>query len=202
MIGSQIVVALQSIVSREMEPHNAAVITVGSFHAGSKANIISDSAKLQLTVRNESPKTRAILLDAIKRVALNTARSSGVPEDKLPVVTVSDEWTPPAMNDKALTRRLRQAWTEKLGASVLDNSFVLDGMGAEDFPFFTTSPYIPSLYFMVGGTSQAAFDAAASGGAPVPSHHSPLFKIEAEPSVRTGVEASVTALLALLQKAS
>jgi amidohydrolase len=199
MLGSQIVVALQTIVSREREPHEAAVITVGSFHAGSKANIISDSAKLQLTVRSESVKTRAMLLDAIRRVAVNTARANGVAENQLPEVTVLDEATPPTLNDAALARRLKQAWTDKLGAGIFDANYQRSGMGAEDFPFFTTKPYIPSVYFTVGGTSKAVLDAAAAGGAPVPSHHSAIFKIESQPAVLTGVEATVTAMLALMK---
>ena len=200
MLGSQIVVALQTIVSREREPHEAAVITVGSFHSGTKANIISDSAKLQLTVRSESVKTRAMLLDAIRRVAVNTARANGVAESQLPEVTVLDEATPPTLNDAALTRRLKQAWTDKLGAGIFDTNYERSGMGAEDFPFFTTKPYIPSVYFTVGGTTKAALDAAAAGGAPVPSHHSAIFKIESGPAVLTGVEATVTGLLALMKK--
>lgn len=200
LIGSEIVVALQQIVSREREPHEAAVITVGSFHAGTKANIISDSAKLQLTVRNESPKTRTMLLDAIKRVAVNTARAAGVAENQLPEVTVLDEQAPPTLNDTALVQRVKQAWTQKLGAGIFDANYERLGMGAEDFSFFTTEPYIPSVYFTVGGTPKAALDAAAAGGPPVPSHHSAIFKITPEPAVRTGVEATVTALEALLKK--
>jgi hippurate hydrolase len=199
MLGSQIVVALQTIVSREREPHEAAVITVGSFHSGSKANIISDSAKLQLTVRSESVKTRAMLLDGIRRVAINTARANGVAENQLPEVNVLDEATPPTLNDVALARRLKQAWTDKLGAGIFDTNYARSGMGAEDFPFFTTQPYIPSVYFTVGGSSKATLDAATTGGAPVPSHHSAIFKIEPEPAVRTGVEATVTAMLALMK---
>ena len=200
MLGAQIVVALQTIISREREPHEAAVITVGSFHAGSKANIIADTAKLQLTVRNESATTRKMLLDAIRRVALNTARANGVAENQLPEVTVLDEETPPTLNDPALSRRMKQAWSDKLGAGIFDANYARAGMGAEDFPFFTTKPYIPSVYFTVGGTSKAALDAAAAGGTPVPSHHSAIFKIEPEPAVRTGVEATVTAMLALMKK--
>jgi amidohydrolase len=200
MLGAQIVVALQTIISREREPHEAAVITVGSFHAGSKANIIADTAKLQLTVRNEGAKTRTMLLDAIKRVAINTARANGVAEDRLPEVTVLDEETPPTLNDPALARRMKQAWSDKLGAGIFDVKYARAGMGAEDFPFFTTKPYIPSVYFTVGGTSKAVLDAAAAGGTPVPSHHSAIFKIEPEPAIRTGVEATVTAMLALMKK--
>lgn len=200
MLGSQIVVALQTIVSREREPHEAAVITVGSFHAGSKANIISDTAKLQLTVRSESVKTRTMLLEAIRRVAINTARANGVAENQLPEVAVLDEATPPTLNDPALTRRMKQAWNDRLGAGIFDANYARSGMGAEDFPFFTTKPYIPSVYFTVGGTGKAVLDAAAAGGAPVPSHHSAIFKIEPEPAIRTGVEATVTALMALMKK--
>lgn len=199
MLGSQIVVALQTIISREREPHEPAVITVGSFHAGSKANIISDSAKLQLTVRNESAATRTMLLDAIKRVAINTARANGITEDQLPEVTVLDEMTPPTLNDVALLGRVKQAWTDKLGVRIFDTNAKRSGMGAEDFPFFTTKPYIPSVYFTVGGTPKATLEAAAAGGAPIPSHHSALFKIEPQPSVTTGVEATVTAMIALMK---
>jgi amidohydrolase len=200
LLGAQIVMALQTIISRERDPREPAVITVGSFHSGSKGNVISDSAKLQLTVRSESVKTRTMLLDAIRRVAVNTARADGVAENQLPEVTVLDEQTPPTLNDTALTRRLKQAWSEKLGAGIFDTNYVRSGMGAEDFPFFTTKPYIPSVYFTVGGTPKALIDAAAAGGTPVPSHHSPIFKIVPEPAVRTGVEATVTAMLALMKK--
>ena len=73
-------------------------------------------------------------------------------------------------------------------------------MGAEDYPFFTSDPYIPSVYFAIGGTPEADFEAAAKGGAPVPSHHSPLFKVSPEPSIKNGVAATVYALLDLMPK--
>ena len=74
------------------------------------------------------------------------------------------------------------------------------GMGAEDYPFFTTEPYIPSVYFAIGGTPEEDFIAAQNGGKPVPSHHSPLFKVSPEPAVKSGVEATVYALLELMPK--
>lgn len=74
------------------------------------------------------------------------------------------------------------------------------GMGAEDFPFFTTDPYVPSVYFKVGGTPAADFDAAAAGGPAVPSHHAPQLKISPEPAVKIGVEATVHMLKALMPK--
>ena len=199
VLGSQIVLALQTVISRSLPPREPGVITVGSFHAGTKHNIIADRAQLQLTVRNESLETRKTLLDGIRRVAENMGRVAGLPEDKLPEVIVSDEWVPPTINDAALTNRLRSVWAGQLGEDIFYDAKRLD-MGAEDFPFFTLDPAIPSTYFKVGGTPQADFDAAAAGGPPVPSHHSPLFKIEPETSVTLGVEATVLALRDLLQQ--
>jgi hippurate hydrolase len=198
VLGSQIVLALQTVVSRTLPPRDAGVITVGSFHAGTKHNIISDRAHLQVTVRNDNLESRKLLLEGIERVAKNMGRVAGLPEDKLPEVIVSEEWVPPTVNDQALTIQLKEVWRQRFGEDVFFQKR-RKGMGAEDFPFFTLEPYIPSTYFAVGGTPQADFDRAAAGGPPVPSHHSPLFKIDAEASVTQGVEASVVALLALLQ---
>lgn len=199
LLGSQIVVALQSVVSREMPPREAGVITVGSFHAGTKHNIISDRAHLQLTVRHDDPEVRELLIEGIKRVAVNMGRVAGLPDDKLPEVIVSDESVPPTRNNHALTKRLRAVWQDKLGETVLFEG-ERAGMGAEDFPMFTTDPAIPSTYFAVGGTPPEDFKRAENGGEPVATHHSPLFKVAGEPSVRLGVESTVYALMDLLQK--
>ena len=197
VLASHIVVALQTVVARELPPRWPGVITVGSFHAGTKHNIISDRAHLQLTVRNTSEETRKILLDGIERIAKNMGRVAGLPEDKLPEVIVSNESVPPTVNDPELARRLRAAWQAGLGEDrVVDEP--TKAMGAEDFPFFTIDPDISSVYWSVGGTPRKALDEAEAGGAPVPSHHSPIFKIDPEPSVSTGVESTVTALLELM----
>lgn len=197
VLGSQIVLALQTLVARELPPRDPGVVTVGSFHAGTKHNIISDRAHLQLTVRNTSEETRRLLLDGIRRIAENMGRVAGLPEDKLPEVTVSEESVPPTNNDAELTRRLKQAWAESLGEDKLLYN-PTKGMGAEDFPFFTVEPDIPSVYWQIGGTPREDFEREAQGGAPVPSHHSPLFKIAPEPSVTAGVESTVVALLELM----
>ncbi len=198
VLGSQIVMALQTVVSRTLAPREAGVITVGAFHSGTKHNIISDRAHLQLTVRNDNLETRQILLDGIKRVAENMGRVAGLPEDMLPEVIVSEEWVPPTINDASLTNELRAAWAASLGDDIFYD-IRRRGMGAEDFPFFTLDPYIPSTYFAVGGTPQERFDSAKDGGPAVPTHHSPLFRIEAQESVTLGVEATVIALRKLLQ---
>ena len=197
VLGSQIVLALQTLVARELPPRSPGVVTVGSFHAGTKHNIISDRAHLQLTVRNTNEETRRILLDGIRRIAENMGRVAGLPEDKLPEVIVSDESVPPTANNPGLARRLRAAWIGALGEDRVV-SRVSKGMGAEDFPFFTVDPDIMSVYWSIGGTPQEAFDAARDGGPPVPSHHSPLFKIAPEPSVTAGVETTVVALMELM----
>ena len=199
VLGSQIVLALQTLVSRELPPRDPGVVTVGSFHSGTKHNIISDRAHLQLTVRNTSLETRKLLLEGIKRIAVNLGRAAGLPEDKLPEVIYSKESTPPTLNDIELTDRLRTHWVKELGEErVL--SYRSKGMGAEDFPYFTTDPKIPSVYFAVGGTPAGELKAARNGGPQVPSHHSPLFKITPEPAVVTGTTATVQALLHLMQQ--
>ena len=196
-IASQIVVALQSLISREKGPLEPGVITVGAFHAGSKHNIISERADLQLTVRANSRETRDALVAGIERVARNTALALGVAEDRLPLVKIV-EGTPPTLNDPALARRLNTAITAALGPTVVQ-PFKQTSMGAEDFTHFVAPELgVKGYYYAVGGSPQAAIDAAEAGGPPLPPHHSPLFRIDPEPAVRTGAEAMVTAVLELL----
>ena len=115
VLGSQIVNSLQTLVSRELPPRQPGVVTVGAFHSGTKHNIISDMAHLQLTVRNTNDKTRDTLLSGIKRISENLGRAAGLPEDKLPEVVVSEESTPPTINDTELANRLKNLWQEKMG---------------------------------------------------------------------------------------
>lgn len=200
-IGAQIVTALQSIVSREVGPLSPAVVTVGSFHAGTKHNIISDRADLQLTVRANDEGTRKQLLAAIERIAKGIARAHGVAENRLPEVKVS-EGTPTTSNTPALARRIRDSWSAALPAGTVV-PFAQESMGAEDFTYFVQPELgVPGFYFQVGGTPQSAFDAAKAGGPPVPSHHSALFRIDPEPSIRLGTEAMTVAVLDLLGSGS
>jgi len=196
-IASQIVVALQGIASREIGPLEPGVVTVGSFHAGTKHNIISDRADLQVTVRANNEATRAQIVAAVDRIAKGVARANGMPEDKLPVVKVS-EGTPTTINDGPLAKRLNAALARDLGSGTMV-PYVQSNMGAEDFAYFVQPDLkVPGYYFGVGGTPQAAFDAEKAGGPPVPSHHSPLFKIAPEPAIALGTEAMVVATLELL----
>lgn len=198
-IASQIVVALQSIASREIGPLEPGVVTVGSFHSGTKHNIISDRADLQVTVRANNEATRAQIVAAVDRIAKGVARTHGMPEDKLPQVKVS-EGTPTTINDGVLARRMNAALARDLGPNVVV-PFVQQDMGAEDFAYFVDPKLgVPGYYFAVGGTPQAAFDAEKAGGPAVPSHHSPLFKIAPEPAITLGTEAMVMATLELLKR--
>ena len=138
-------------------------------------------------------------IDGIKRIAENMGRVAGLPEDKLPEVIISNESVPPTINNRGLTLRLKAAWNSELGEGrVVFNP--TKGMGAEDFPFFTQDPAITSVYWQIGGTAQEDFDRQAAGGEPVPSHHSPLFKVLPEPSVTAGVESTVIALMELMSE--
>lgn len=197
-IASQIVIALQGLVSRELAPLEPGVVTVGSFHAGSKHNIISSVARLELTVRSDSDETREKLLSGIERIAEHIGRANGLPDDKLPEVIRTAESTPPTENDPALAERLLDTFTAHFGSAGLYHE-ERTGMGAEDFAYFVKTPErVPGAYFQVGGTPQADIDAAKAGGAQVPGHHSPFFRIAPKPSVTRGVEAMVVALLELL----
>ena len=195
-IASQIVTALQSIVSREVGPLSPAVITVGSFHAGSKHNIISDRADLQLTVRSNDTAVRNQLLESITRIAKNVGRAHGLPEDNLPVVTHL-HGTPVTYNNTDLARRLNTTFASRFGADSMV-PFQQQGMGAEDFAYFVADEYgVPGYYFAVGGTPQEDIEAAENGGPPVPSHHSPLFKVAPRESITMGTEAMIAAVLEL-----
>lgn len=193
LVAAQIVVTLQSIVSRTINPLEPGVITVGAIHGGTKHNIIGNRVEMQLTVRADSFETRELLLDSIDRVAEGVALSLGVPEDRLPKVTRSKtETTPPTLNDEPTARRIKEAFVTQFGDQTIVEQ-PRDGMGAEDFSYFVAPDLnVKGVYFAVGGTPADEVDNA-------PAHHSPLFKIEPEPSITVGVEAMTVAALELLK---
>ena len=194
LIASQIVVSLQSIVSREINPLEGRVISVGAIHGGVRGNIIPEHVDLALTVRADTPEVRRELLDGIDRVARGTALALGVPEDRLPVVTRSAvETTPATINHAPTARAVRAAIAAAMGEDRLIE-MPRTGMGAEDFAYFVTpESSVRGVYFAVGGTAPDRLETAAG-------HHSPLFRIEPEPSVTAGVEAMVVAAEALMAR--
>jgi hippurate hydrolase len=198
-IASQIVVALQGIISREKSPLKAGVITVGAFNAGNRPNIISDHADLQVTVRANDEATRAQLVGAVRRVADGIGRANGLPDALLPKVEAV-EGTPTTINNAALARRINAAFVRDLGTNAV-TPWEQSNMGAEDFAYFVQPDLkVPGFYFAVGGTPQAAFDAEKAGGPRVAGHHSGLFKVDPKASVVTGATAMTVAVLELLGK--
>jgi hippurate hydrolase len=196
-IGAQIVTALQGVISRQKSPLLPGVITVGTFHAGTKNNIISDRADLGLTVRANDEATRAELIAGIRQVVAGVATANGLSGKDMPEVKLV-EGTPTTINDTALARRLNAALAKGLPAGTVV-PFVQKNMGAEDFAYFVQPDTgVKGYYFAVGGTPKAWIDAAAKGGPPIAGHHSPLFRIAPEPTIRLGSEAMTRAVLELL----
>jgi len=192
LVAAQIVVSLQSVVSRSIAPLSAGVITVGAFHGGTKHNIIGDRVEMQLTVRSDDPDVRLKLLDGIDRVAKGVALSMGVPEDLLPEVIRSPvETTPPTINDTDTAGRVLSAVSAQMGDGNLYD-LPREGMGAEDFAYFVAPELgVKGVYFAVGGTPEDELGSQ-------PSHHSPFFKVEPEPSIKSGIEATVVSAMTLL----
>jgi hippurate hydrolase len=150
VLASRIVGSLQTLVSRERNPLDPAVVTVGSFHAGATHNIIPDEARLQITVRSYTPEVRKSLLDGIARVARGEAIAAGMPDDRMPVVTVEDRSTPSTFNTEALTTRATALFTQTFGAERVKT--VPPSMVGEDFGrYWLTDQSKQSLIFWVGG---------------------------------------------------
>ena len=198
VLASQIVLALQTIVSRELKPGVPGVVTVGSSHGGTKHNIISDEVKLQITVRSYTDEVRAQLLEAIKRIARGQAIAAGVPEDLLPIVKVNDDYTPTTYNDPQLTARLVNLFKQRFGeANVVEEP---PTMGGEDFSEYgRTEHKIPICMFSVGGVKREVFDEAGRTGKTLPSLHSPFWAPDAEPTIKTGIAAMSAAVLELMK---
>jgi amidohydrolase len=199
VVAAQTILALQTIVSRENSPLDPAVVTVGSIHGGTKSNIIPDEVKLQLTVRAYKEEVRQHMLASIERIARNIAAAAGIPEDRAPIVKVSDtEVTPATYNDPKLTERLAGAFEKTLGA---DNVVKWPPiMGSEDFGRFGLDHQIPICMFWLGAVDPAKVEASKKSGKPLPSLHSSLFEPLPEPTLRTGVKAMTAAVLELMRK--
>ena len=199
VLASRIVTALQTLVSREIDPLESGVVTVGSFIGGTKHNIIPDEAKLQITVRSYTPEVRKILLDGIARIAKGEAIAAGMPEDRMPVMTIRDGLTPATFNTQPLTDRITGAFTVRFGTERVRQ--VKAQMGGEDFSHFhLADEKIQSLLFWVGGVPQAKWDAVKGDITKLPSLHSPFWAPDPEVTIATATEAMTTAALTVLGK--
>lgn len=199
LLASQIVVALQGIVSREVRPGDPAVVTVGSIHGGTRHNIIPDEVRLQLTLRSYRDETRKHLIDSIRRIVAAQAESAGMPEAKRPEVIVSDDQAPALYNQPELCHEVRRLCEAVLGAEkVLSREPV---MGAEDFAEYgRTKDKIPICMFWLGTQDSATVAEAAAKGETLPSLHSPFFLPVPEPTLRTGVTAMSAAVVGLMKR--
>ena len=199
VLSAQIINTLQTLVSRELKPIDAGVVTVGSIHGGAKHNIIPDKVEMQLTVRSYKDETRAKLLDGIKRIAKGQAIAMGLPDDKLPKVEIKDESAPSVYNNPELAERIAKVLREKL-----EDGQVIPGepvMGGEDFARYgRVEPKIPSLFLWIGGVDADKYATARETGENLPSLHSPFFAPDPEPTISTGVEVMTTSALELLDK--
>jgi hippurate hydrolase len=202
VVAASIVVQLQTIVSRQVPPHDAAVVTVGSIHGGTKHNIIPNEVRLQLTVRTYSDKTRKMVISSIKRICHGVASAAGVPKDLLPVVSMNDEFTPSTYNTPALVERTVKVMREILGTEKVLR--MEPKTWGEDFgQYGRVEPRIPIFMFTLGAQPRKLFAASQEPGGPrLPALHSSRFAPEPEPTIKTGVRAMSASVLALFSETS
>lgn len=200
VLAAEMITAWQTIASRENNPVDPIVVTVGSIHGGTKHNIISDEVKLQLTVRSYKKDVRDRVLAAIDRIAQGIAASAGVPQDRMPIVKVdTQQFTPATYNNPELTKRVANTLKTALGA---ENIVAKDPtMGGEDFSEYSMPDHsIPAFMFNIGAVDPAKVAESKKTGAPLPSLHSSKFAPVPEPTIRTGVIGMTSAVLELMKK--
>jgi len=198
MMAGEFITEVQTVVSRSVSPQQAAVITIGQIHGGTKRNIIPDEVKLELTMRAYSEAVRQTLIEGVKRTARGVAIAAGVPEDRMPIVDVlENESSTATINDPALSAKLLTVFKEKLGP---DRIFEMKPiMGSEDFGYFGDGGKIPYVIFWLGMDDPREFADNQAKGIAMPALHSAHFAPVPEPALRTGVTAMTSAALNLLQ---
>ncbi len=200
VLSAEMINAWQTIASREKNPLDPLVITVGSIHGGTKHNIIPDEVKMQLTVRTYKKEVRDKVLAAIDRIAKGSATAAGLPPDKMPDVHVrQDEFTAATYNNPELTRRVTAALKAALGS---DKIVAKDPtMGAEDFCEYSLPDHsVPAFMFNVGAVDPAKVAESKKTGMSLPSLHSSKFAPVPEPTIRTGIIGMTSAVLELLKR--
>jgi len=197
VVAAQVVLALQTIVSRENSPLEPAVVTVGSIHAGTRYNIIPDEANLQLTIRTYKEEVRKRILASIERIVKGIAMAAGIPDDRAPIVKVSESSTS-TYNDPKLLERLTPALQRALGD---DNVVKMPPMMAsEDFGYLSLDQKIPATIIWLGASDPQKVKQSRETGVALPGLHSALFAPVPEPTLRTGVKATTATVLELMKK--
>ena len=199
VLAAEMISMWQTIASRENNPIDPIVVTVGSIHGGTKHNIIPDEVKMQLTVRTYKADVRDRVLAAISQIAKGVASAGGVPADRMPAVTVLNEGLPATYNNPKLTRRLVTVWKRALGD---ENVQMVDPtMGGEDFSEYSLADHsIPAVDFHIGAVDPAKIAEYKKEGKELPSLHSSKFAPVPEPTIRTGIIGMTTAVLELMKK--
>ncbi|MDA3905343.1 MAG: amidohydrolase [Bacteroidales bacterium] len=199
VLASRIVLDIQTIVSREINPVHPAVVTVGSIHGGTKHNIIPDQVDLQLTVRFFSDETYNKILEALQRITKGIAISSGLPKEKWPIVKTSNQFTPPVVNNAELVSKAIQPMKKLLG----DNNVIqVEPLTVgEDFgKYGRTEENIPIALFWLGGVNKTKYQDHIENGTVLPGLHNAAFFPDFEPSYKTGVSAMTSAMIQLFNE--
>ena len=200
VLAAEMINAWQTIASRENNPLDPIVVTVGSIHGGTKHNIIPDEVKMQLTVRTYKSEVRDRVLKAIDEIAKGIASAGGVPADRAPIVNVlKDQFTPATYNNPDLTKRLVGVWKNVLGT---DNVEIVDPtMGGEDFAEYSLPDHsIPAVDFHIGAVDPEKIAQFKREGKELPSLHSSKFAPVPEPTIRVGIIGMTSAVLDLMKK--
>jgi amidohydrolase len=200
VLAAEMINVWQTIASRENNPLDPIVVTVGSIHGGTKHNIIPDEVKMQLTVRTYKAETRERVLAAIERIAKGIAVAGGIPPERAPVVSVSkDQFCPATYNNPELTKRLVTVWKKSLGN---DNVKMVDPtMGGEDFSEYSLPDHsIPAVNFHFGAVEPAKIAEYKQEGKELPTLHSSKFAPVPEPTIRVGIIGMTSAVLELMKK--
>jgi len=195
VIAARTVLAFQTLLSREKDPLEPAVLTVGSIHGGTKYNIIPDEVKLQITLRTFNPEVRKLLLSGIERVAKAEAAAARAPKE--PVVKVSESQDS-TYNDPTITRRLAAVLAKQLGAENVQEK--RPEMVAEDFGEFGKAAGVPSVQLRVGAVEPSKYEAAMKAGTPLPSLHSSGFAPDRERTIKAAATVLTLSALDLLAK--
>jgi hippurate hydrolase len=196
VLAAEFVLVAQTIVSRQIDPQQPAVLTVGTIHGGTKNNIIPDEVTMGLTLRTYSNAVRDQIIADIRRTATGLAEAYGIPADRMPTVTLGES-TPPTLNDPALAERLRASATAALGKDhVLEAKPV---MGSEDVGRFSLDGKIPAVMYWLGASDPGKLAESLKSGVPLPSLHSALFAPDSTPAITTGVTAMTAMALDLLK---
>jgi hippurate hydrolase len=200
VLSAEIINALQTIASRENNPLDPIVVTVGSIHGGTKHNIIPDEVKMQLTVRTYKADVRERVLATIDRIAKGCATAAGVPPERAPIMTLrKDEFCPATYNNPELTKRLVAVWKKSLGNENVD--IVDPTMGGEDFSEYSLPDHsIPAVDFHIGAVDPVKIADSKKNGTPLPSLHSSKFAPVPEPTIRVGIVGMTAAVLELMKK--